>query len=88
MKEFISCGYARSLWYPERQLLVVGRRFLLLPMRHFPVEELYDSSICVVPDTDAYQHLSGWVIATDGSSRSNLGGFSVVIQPPGSDPQP
>ena len=90
--EFVSClldacGYARSLWYPdlalvdlhERQLLVVGRKFLLLPMRHFPVEELYDSSICVVPDTDAYQDLSGRVVATDGSSRSNLGGFWIRI---------
>ena len=87
-----TCGYSRSLWYPdlnlvdlhERQLLVVGRRFHLLPMRHFPIEELYDGSICVVPDTDAYQDLLGWVVATDDSSRSGLGGFAVVIQPPDS----
>ena len=97
-KEFIACllgvcGYARSLWFPdlslvdlhERQLLVVGKKFLLLPMRHFPIEELYESSICVVPDTDAYHDLSGWVVATDGSCRSNIGGFAVVIQPPGAD---
>ena len=88
-----ACGYAQSLWYPdlslvdlhERQLLVVGRKFFLLPMRHFPVEELYDNSLCVVPDTDAYQDLSGWIVATDGSSRLNIGGFAVVIQPPGAD---
>ena len=61
-----------------------GRQFHLLPMRHFPIEELHDASIHVLPDTDAYQHLFGWIVATDGRSRNHLGGFAVVIQPPGS----
>ena len=51
-------------------------------LRHFPIEELYDSSICVVSDTDAYEGLSGWVVATDVSSGAHLGGYAVVIQPP------
>ena len=51
-------------------------------MRHFPIEELYDDCLRVVPETDAYSDLGAWVIATDGSSRNGHGGFSVVLQAP------
>ena len=64
------------------QLLVVGPAFHLLPMRHFPMEDLYDSCLRVVPETDAYSDLGAWVIPTDGSCRNGHGGFCVVLQAP------
>ena len=83
-------GYQAAQWFPSlyevdlfhRQLLVVGPSFRLLPMRHFPIEELYGSCLRVVPETDAYSDLGAWVIATDGSSKDGHGGFSVVLQAP------
>ena len=64
-------GFPAGKWYADlhqvdlhqQQVLVVGQCFHLLPMRHFRVEELFDSSFATVPDTDAYSDLQGWVLA-------------------------
>ena len=89
-REVCHLWYA-SKWYPdlnrvdlsERQFLVVGRSFHLLPMRHCPVEEHYETSLEVVPHTDADAALPGWVVATDGSPTNHQGWHAVIAQPPG-----
>ena len=65
-----------------RQLLQLGRRFHLLPMRHFPVEEVYDSVLRIVPQDCEDNCLAQFQVATDGSAKSEVGAFAAVLLAP------
>ena len=79
-----------SLWYPDlntvdlrgRQLLVTDSVYQLFPVRHFPLEEAYEGSLCVADQVDAYHALEGWLFSTDGSCHHSEGGYAVVVRPP------
>ena len=80
-----------QLWDPTkvdllgRQVLQIGWRFQLLPMRHVPIEEAYDSPLRVV-EIDEADHATPVVqIATDGSCRTGTGGFAAVLKAPYAD---
>ena len=84
-------GFRDGQWYPAldaielcgRQLLVTDTSYQLLPARHFPPEDLFETSFKVVPQVDAYDVQDGWHFACDGSSQNEEGGYAVVIRPPG-----
>ena len=65
-----------------RQLLQLGRRFHLLPMRHFPVEEVYDSVLRVVPQDCEDNCLAQFQVATDGSAKTEVGAYAAVLLAP------
>ena len=65
-----------------RQLLQLGQRFHLLPMRHVPVEEPYEEVLRIVPQAGEEDCLAQFQIATDGSARSSVGAFSAVLLAP------
>ena len=68
-----------------RQLLQLGRRFHLLPMRHFPVEEVYDSVLRVVPQDCEDNSLAQFPVATDGSAKAEVGAYAAVLLAPYSE---
>ena len=68
-----------------RQLLQLGHRFHLLPMRHVPVEEPYEEVLRIVPQEGEEDCLAQFQIATDGSAKSSVGAFSAVLLAPYSE---
>ena len=65
-----------------RQLLQLGQRFHLLPMRHVPVEEPYEEVLRIVPQAGEEDSLAQFQIATDGSARTSVGAYSAVLLAP------
>ena len=65
----------RQLWKDllGRQVLQVGRQFMLLPMRHVPVEEAYDAPFRIVHVADDEHAASVVQVASDGSAIRTLG---------------
>ena len=62
-----------------RPVLQVGRQFMLLPMRHVPVEEAYDAPFRIVHVADE-EHVACVVqVASDGSAKDSRGGFAAVM---------
>ena len=66
----------------SRQLLQLGQRFQLLPLRHVPVEEPYEDILRIVPQDGEEDCLAQFQIATDGSARAEVGAFAAVILAP------
>ena len=57
-------------------------KFSLLPMRHVPIEEAYDSPLRII-ELGQQEYASQAVqIATDGSSRRQQGGFAAILLSP------
>ena len=68
-----------------RQLLQLGQRFHLLPVRHVPVEEPYEEVLRSVPQDGEEDSLTHFQLATDGSARAEVGAFATVILAPYSE---
>ena len=59
----------------------VGSRFYLLPFRHYPVEDMYDSPLRVVLSAEEQMAPAVFQVVTDGSSKQNVGGYAAVLMP-------
>ena len=53
-----------------RSLLQVGEKFTLLPFRHVPVEQPYDSSYTLVPSVEDHADETTIQVCSDGSHRT------------------
>ena len=65
-----------------RQVLQVGKQFMLLPMRHVPVEEAYDAPFRVVHLAEDDMVAPVVQIASDGSAKEGRGGFAAILLSP------
>ena len=78
------------LYYPQlqtvdllgRSLLQVGERFILLPFRHVPVEEAYDSAFQFVPDVSVDDSEAVIQVCSDGSCKNKQGALAVSFLAP------
>ena len=65
-----------------RSLLQVGERFILLPFRHVPVEEAYDSAFQFVPEVSVDDSEAVIQVCSDGSCKNKQGALAVSFLAP------
>ena len=65
-----------------RCLLQVGEKFTLLPFRHVPVEQEYDSAFKFVPDVALFDNEASVQVCSDGSSKQHTGALAVSFLAP------
>ena len=65
-----------------RQVLQVGKQYMLLPARHVPAEEACDAPFRIVHVADDALAASVVQVASDGSAKGHRGGFAALMLAP------